>query len=91
MDNEQLFRVMAAELTELVESGEQFRLSLDAVSAFQLVAVLQLALRHPGIKESESANVARFVIESGLFFFSEFPSISEAIARGDNPAYDEPR
>jgi hypothetical protein len=61
-DDETLVREGAAELTELLEHQGPLELVLRPQTAFQLCALLQLALRHPGTV-GENRRMAMTMIE----------------------------
>jgi hypothetical protein len=83
-DNETLVLRSAA---ELLRYEHPLELVLRPVSAFQLCALLQLALRHPGTV-GENQRAAITFIEHVRAYFADAPAVLEMLRRGDDPAYD---
>jgi len=59
------------------------------LTAFQLAGLLQLALRHPGVSP-ELQKTARRFLEAVRSHFHACPTLLDVLARGDDPAYDQP-
>lgn len=72
-------------------AGKPILLSLDAVFVFQLVALLQLALRHPDVKPgSPSAKAAReFIDDFHARVKDREPLVAELVERGNHTEFDE--
>jgi len=85
-DDETLILRSAA---ELLRYERPIELVLRPVSAFQLCALLQLALRHPGTV-GENQRAAITFIEHVRAYFADAPAVLEMLRRGDDPAYDVP-
>jgi hypothetical protein len=86
-DDEMLVREGAAELAELLEHQGPIEFVLRPQTAFQLCALLQLALRHPGTT-GDTRRTAITVIEHVRAYFTDAPAVLEMMRRGDDPAYD---
>jgi hypothetical protein len=69
---------LALEMTTLAP----MELTLRPESAFQLVALLQLALRHPDVPEGP-ARIARTFITGAREYFASCPSIVQVLDRGN--------
>jgi hypothetical protein len=87
-ETERLLAQMATELRVLEEDGP-LGLIVTPTRAFQLIGVLQLALRHPDLPDSARA-AAEEMVESLSEIFTECPGICEVIARGNDPNQDVP-
>jgi hypothetical protein len=57
---------------------------LKPIAALRLAAVLQLALRHPGL-DADNRAVAVAVVENIRRFFADAPAVLELLRRGDVP------
>jgi hypothetical protein len=80
--------VIAGAAREL-EDKDPMRVTFPAITVFQLVAVLQLALRHPTIKSLETGdafNTADDFIKFTREYFYDCPNM---IAAGFDPRFDE--
>jgi hypothetical protein len=86
-DDETLVLEGAAELAELLEHQGPLEFVLRPQTAFQLCALLQLALRHPGTT-GETRRTAVTFIEHVRAYFADAPAVLEMLRRGDDPAYD---
>jgi hypothetical protein len=85
----ELLEVVTLELRDLREAGAGMPFVFEPVEAFTLMAVLQLALRHPGLNgyvEAFARNLAQN-IEQRL---SIQPGLKEAARRGWDQKYDPP-
>jgi hypothetical protein len=64
-------------------------LHLQPSSMLQMVAILQLAMRHPDFGEhGEAAALARRFIEGACAYFAHCPTVLRLIARGEDPDCD---
>jgi hypothetical protein len=72
---------------ELVAKAGPMELVLRPTSVMQLAALLQLALRHPGVSEDLRAAAARF-LTGARTYFEDCPHVLELLRRGDDPAED---
>lgn len=66
---------------------------MDGVQAIALCGVLQVALRHPGIKGTATAALARELIDFCISVFEheeELREWADMIRMGDDPAFDGP-
>lgn len=62
---------------------------LEMSQAVALCGLIQLALRHPGMKNRPSAKLARALIENFVETIpADFPKIRELLMCGFNPACD---
>lgn len=84
-DPERLAERLAVELLQLPPMEIAYR--PDTV--FALVALIQLALRHPGVTGSPRDAGTRF-LAAAREYFADAPAVLEAIRRGDDPAEDLP-
>ena len=73
--------------TELMAHEQPLEFVLRPMTAFQLCALLQLALRHPGTT-GESRRTALTFIEHVRAYFADAPAVLEMLRRGDDPAYN---
>lgn len=90
-DNE-LLRALTAELTALEESGAGLPLVFHPIEAFYLLALLQLALRHPGVLDGVVATFGRSLAENLEERLGRGgPAITEVARRGWQPQHDLPR
>jgi hypothetical protein len=83
-DDETLIQEMAHEL-ELFEGT--LTIVLRPTSALYLAGLLQLALRHPGLKERQR-QVAVIFVDHVRAYFQDAPAIMETLKRGDRPDDD---
>jgi hypothetical protein len=85
--------LLAQVVREMAAREAPLTLVLKPSTVLNLVALLQLALRHPDIDDAapESGYVARVLLEHARGFFADAPAIRELIRRGDDPRYDVPR
>lgn len=80
-------------IEELTKRGEVFQLTLDPASAFTLLSLLQLALRHPGVRERRAAaaavgnSIATRLKES---ICARAPALRELAEAGFDPREDVP-
>jgi hypothetical protein len=70
------------------ENRAPLTLVLRAQSAMHLAGLLQLALRHPQLNES-NRYVAVTFIEHVRAYFADAPATLEVLRRGDDPAEDQ--
>jgi hypothetical protein len=87
IETEALVELLAVEMRDLVESGAGLPFVFDPAEAFALLAVLQLALRHPGLAGFAHDVALRLAhnIEQRL---GVTPAIREAARRGWFPEHD---
>jgi hypothetical protein len=87
---EELWPAFTAEIAEVADLA--FPLFLPVVDAFKLVAVLQLALRHPEFeKQSPSVHEFTTAMVAGLReHFADLLAIQEVCRRGELAAFDQP-
>jgi hypothetical protein len=74
---------LAAELADHAPMS----LVLRAATAFQLAALLQLALRHPKV-DGTNRQTAETFVEGVRQFLRDCPHVSAVLARGDDPRED---
>jgi len=77
-----------AEMRERVLAGETFVLEMDLPCVAAVLAMLQLALRHPGTAGMLAAQTARRVACSLEQELGRTPAIAEAARRGWLEEYD---
>lgn len=75
---------------ELGLIAEPMHFDLLPITAFQIVAGLQLAMRHPGFDGPSRETAERFVATVRACFAGS-PAIQRVIDRGDDPFDDQPR
>jgi|SRR5215831_18886509 len=73
--------------SELAARDQMMQLTLRPVSVFELAALIQLALRHPGVSDSVRKAGETFLIGARAYF-AACPAVLEVIRRGDDPAHD---
>lgn len=56
-------------------------------SVFAFAAMVQLALRHPGLPPSSRDLAAKFLAAVRLHF-ADYPTVLDVIERGDDPSED---
>ena len=87
-----LLRALTAELAALEESGAGLPFVFRPIEAFYLLALLQLALRHPGALDGPVAVVGRALAENLEQRLGRGgPAIAEVARRGWRPECDLPR
>lgn len=69
------------------EGRLRVQLDMPATAAIQVVAQMQLALRHPKNTGRTSAN-ARIIVESIIRSLESLDSAAGLLRRGDDPQYD---
>lgn len=63
---------------------------MSMTQAVSLCGMMQVALRHPGLKSSPSAALAReFILEFITTIPEEFPHIKETLRRGFHSKFDQ--
>ncbi len=83
-DAETLIRNSAIEMAGIDRTmGVEFR----AQTVMEMVALLQLADRHPAIAPNLRATIRAFV-DGARAYFEDCPAVLELIRRGDEPAFD---
>ena len=90
MTDEQLLQASTEEIKKLHDSGAGVRVEMSPVEAFQILGLLQLALRHPGVQNDRDS-----VREAGIRIakqiedkFAKYPATAEAMRRGWHAEYD---
>lgn len=78
--------LVLAVASELADKGP-VSVTLRAQSAFKLVGLVQLALRHPGVSDDVRRTGVTF-IEHIRGYFSDCPAALDIIQRGDDPSQD---
>ena len=76
----------AAELAD----AAPFELTIYPDTLLHIAGLIQLALRHPGLSES-NRSVARRFLNGVRSHFDHCPTVLEILRRGDDPTYDRPR
>ena len=85
LTDDELVQQAAMEISALPPGGVE--LVLRPQSAFSLAAVLQLALRHPGLT-GEPHWIAVTALAHIRAFFETCPAVQEMLRRGDDPEHD---
>lgn len=62
-------------------------LTLRPISVFQLTALVQVAMRHPGVSDSLRETVEMF-LAGARDYFADCPTVLDVVRRGDDPAED---
>lgn len=92
VSGEDLLRRLTAEMQHLHDTGAGMRLELHPATAFAVVAMCQLALRHPGTSANASTDLVKDFIQMVRGKFAPFaPALAEAIRRGNQQQYDTER
>lgn len=82
---------LADDIMGLMAAGELMTFQIRPVTAFQLVSMLQLALRHPSIGDFNRRAGEELVGDiQGWFREQQADCIVEAIEEGKDPANDKP-
>lgn len=85
----ELLAMVTQEMIDLEACGALMPLEMSPESAFVVVAMCQLGLRHPAFHGSRFADLARaFVKYVEVKFRCHAPAVAEAIRRGNDPQYD---
>ena len=82
--NEATTAALTAELRVLAPMGP---IGLRPETVLQLIALMQLALRHPRIPP-EIRQTAETFIDAGREYFAHSPAVLEVIRQGDDPNED---
>lgn len=90
LGSEQLLVRVTAEMRHLHDSGAGMRLEIEPAVAFAVVAMVQLALRHPESQGASAEMAGGFVELVRRKFEPHAPAIAEAIRRGNDQQHDEP-
>lgn len=87
MMDEDLLAQMTA---EVLAHEAPIEFVLRPLSALHLAGLLQLALRHPGARNSEAhARTAVMFVEHVRGYFADAPAVLEVLRRGDDPTQDK--
>ena len=72
-------------------TGFALPVSLDIASALEIIAMLQMGLRHPGTKDSNSAATSREFIDGVIRALREcgFEATAKIAELGDRPKFDD--
>lgn len=82
-------RQFQAEYLEHVINGPHIHLDLDGHNAWVVMAALQLALRHPNMTPSLTAQLRR-IVDGLIERLSCTPLLAAAARAGDDSRYDRP-
>ena len=85
LDDEAALQKLFAD--EVFRKADDMELTLRPETVTQLVGLLQLACRHPGVGPHLRDTADRF-IGGARAFFADCPAVLEVIWRGDDPAHD---
>lgn len=77
---------MAFEITGKLTAME---IVLQPLSVLQMVALVQLSLRHPYVPADIRATAERF-LAGAREYFADCPAVLEVVRAGDDPAADVP-
>lgn len=81
---------MADALANEVGSLGPMEMQMQASTVLQLVALLQLAQRHPSVEKfTTAAATGKQFIEAARGYFARCPTVLEVIEAGDDPAQDK--
>lgn len=76
-------------LVRELQEAHPLPLTLQAVSAYQLASVVQLALRHPALPPHVRRTAEQFVaVVCG--HFAAAPTVRQTLLHGNDPAHDVP-
>lgn len=79
-------------LVEEMRPMGAMELQLQAATVLQLVALIQLSLRHPDAGDfSAAAAAGRQFIAAARGYFARCPTVIQVIDQGDEPDEDRPR
>ena len=87
MDDPAADRALTEAMADEMLRHAPLALTLRPESVFQLVALLQLACRHPLLSPSTRA-FAREFIDHAHQYFADCPAVLAVLERGDDPAHD---
>jgi hypothetical protein len=88
-DPETVFK-LTQEMVGKMDRAHFMELVMKPDSAFHLVGLLQLALRHPDLPPV-SRLLAHTFIDGAREYFADCPTILDVIRRGDDPGEDRRR
>jgi hypothetical protein len=77
-------------IAELKDREAPMTLILRPQTALQLAGLLQLAMRHPGIRGTAHETTAVLFVEHVRGFFADAPATLEVLRRGDDRREDVP-
>lgn len=72
---------------EILRKDRPMEMVFQPQSIFQLVGLIQLALRHPDLSDELLAVGARFV-QAAREYFADCPTVLDVIERGEDPRQD---
>ena len=72
---------------EVAAKSQPMELLLRPITVFQLVAALQLTLRHPHVPPDVRHTVNTF-LAAAREYFDDAPTVLDVIRRGDDPQED---
>jgi len=78
------------QMAEELQAKEVIEMHLRAIAAFQIAALLQLALRHPAPSD-DLRRTGEMLLGHVRAFFADCPATLEIIRRGDDPREDRPK
>lgn len=81
---------VVAKLVDEIRATGPLRGTIAPLALFQLVGIVQLALRHPGLSADVRRTAVTFV-EHARAHFAGCPTVLDVIRRGDTPDEDRPR
>lgn len=86
---DELGQLYSAEMTDRLRNGESVAIEMDVAMAASMLALLQLALRHPEMRTGAVATHARLVSILLQQQLSRTPAIAESCRRGWLRQFDE--
>jgi hypothetical protein len=84
-----LLKALTTEMELLHRAGDGGMVGMSCLTAFQVIGLLQLALRHQGLGP-EVRRTGEGLIRDLADWFEEYPACSLVIRRGNDPREDLP-
>jgi len=85
----QLMEVAMVELERMKDEHGFVRLDVEPGMLLSVIGMLQLAMRHPDVKQRPSYGAVAKFIEDIRGNLKEYPALSELLRRGAIEKYDE--
>lgn len=79
-----------AALEAMAKEGRRICIDFDGFALFEVVSAAQLAMRHPQLPASMRQALLQFIEHASGKLAPGGGPIADAIARGNDPAQDEP-
>jgi ribosomal protein L37E len=74
-------------MEELLAHEHPMQINLQPVTALQLISLIQLAMRHPGVTGS-NRELADRLLQAARQYFAACPAVLKTIAMGEDQAFD---